>query len=175
MDSLPPRTMTRKCLVCGEEKPHTLNSTRHPEHACLDCIDTLPPIPQGKRRCSRCLAIHDRWHSWCKSCQNAKRRQRYTPAEGHEWNLRYHYDISLEEYNLILFRQAGVCAICKQPETAVGRGGKVKTLAVDHDHENNNVRGLLCSRCNLMLGMIEGDPDRFKAAMKYKKYHLPKK
>jgi len=91
--------------------------------------------------------------------------------DGHEWNLRYHYDISLEEYNLMLFRQAGVCAICKQPETVIGRGGKVKMLAVDHDHENNNVRGLLCSRCNTMLGVIEGDPERFKALLKYKKYH----
>jgi Autographiviridae endonuclease VII len=89
-----------------------------------------------------------------------------------DWNLRYLYDITPEEYELLLFQQGGTCAICNKPETTFDRRiGRVRLLAVDHDHENGNVCGLLCSKCNTLLGAIESDPDRFKALMKYKKKH----
>ena len=140
-------------------------------HACADCVATLPPVPAGKKRCPTGLAIHDRKPSYCRDCSNAYRRSRYSPEESFEWNLRYRYNSPIEEYNLLLTQQGGVCAICKQPETAIGRSGKVKTLATDHDHETGKVRGLLCAECNTLLGAIENDPVRFEALMKYKQRH----
>jgi hypothetical protein len=60
-----------------------------------------------------------------------------------------------------------VCAICQQPETALSRNGAVPPLAVDHNHTTDDVRGLLCMRCNLLLGMIEKDYDRVEKMLEY--------
>lgn len=131
------------------------------------------PKPIDNTMCSRCgERPRIKRHCWCRVCRNAYQRSRYTPQEGRDWSLMYHYGITQEEYDLMLFQQGGVCAICKKPETTFDkRIGRVRLLAVDHDHENGNVRGLLCGRCNHMLGRIETNEDWFKAIFKYKKKH----
>lgn len=67
----------------------------------------------------------------------------------------------------MLAEQCGLCAICKQPETAKSRSGEIKPLAVDHDHETNEVRRLLCHNCNIILGVIEVNLDRLDNFMGY--------
>lgn len=74
--------------------------------------------------------------------------------------LRRKYGISLEEYNEILELQHGVCAICGQPE--IGR-----SLAIDHSHKTNKIRGLLCMACNVILGHIEKNPQLISEMKKY--------
>lgn len=54
------------------------------------------------------------------------------------------YDISVEEYDMLLDWQGGVCALCDRPPKTV-------RLSVDHDHKTGETRGLLCVRCNRML------------------------
>lgn len=58
-----------------------------------------------------------------------------------------------DQYDKLLQDQGGLCAICRKPET-FKINGKVCCLGVDHDHTTNNIRGLLCRRCNLTLGFI---------------------
>lgn len=65
------------------------------------------------------------------------------------------FGITTVEYDSMFELQGGVCAICRQPETVRTRVGVVRRLAVDHDHETNLVRGLLCYRCNTTLGQFE--------------------
>jgi Recombination endonuclease VII len=60
------------------------------------------------------------------------------------------YKLTLDQYDAILTFQGGVCYGCQRPEPVKGR-----SLAVDHDHATGLVRGLLCSRCNPVLGKIE--------------------
>jgi recombination endonuclease VII len=54
------------------------------------------------------------------------------------------YDLSPEQYEFMLRMQNGVCAICEKPPKAM-------RLAVDHDHGDGRVRGLLCFLCNKFL------------------------
>ena len=68
--------------------------------------------------------------------------------------LKRKYNLSLEEYSEKLIRQGGFCAICECSETAK-QDGKLKRLAVDHNHETGRVRGLLCARCNRALGFVQ--------------------
>ncbi len=77
------------------------------------------------------------------------------------------YGITLEQYEQMYEAQGGVCDICKQPETRVGRGGAVKLLCVDHNAKTAQVRALLCAACNLALGCLREDPDLFAAASAY--------
>jgi len=62
-------------------------------------------------------------------------------------HLRSKYGITLTQYNEILSLQGGCCAICRKITT--------ERLLVDHDHATGQIRGLLCKRCNSMLGFIE--------------------
>lgn len=80
------------------------------------------------------------------------------------------FGISLEDYKGKLLAQNGVCAICEKPEIMVLHG-KVKTLSVDHDHTTGEVRDLLCSFCNSMLGYGQDNPEILRKAADYLERH----
>lgn len=87
-------------------------------------------------------------------------------------HLRKKYGKSLEWYEEVLTSQDGVCAICREPETAIDRlSGLPRNLAVDHCHSRGHVRGLLCSKCNTALGAFKDDPVRLRAAISYLELH----
>ena len=77
-------------------------------------------------------------------------------------SLKKNYNISIEEYENILQSQNGVCAICGKPET-----NKRGYFCVDHCHKSNKVRGLLCNKCNVALGLIDDDIEILKSMIKY--------
>lgn len=65
-------------------------------------------------------------------------------------------------YFELVKEQEGHCAICDRSETELG-----EPLKVDHSHSTGNVRGLLCSNCNSLLGFAHDDPLVLTAAMIY--------
>jgi hypothetical protein len=77
------------------------------------------------------------------------------------WNadLKRLYGISVAEYDALLAKQGGVCAICRQHSK--------RRLCVDHCHLTGTVRGLLCDRCNLGLGYLKEDQASLVAALAY--------
>jgi hypothetical protein len=89
-----------------------------------------------------------------------KRWREEHPDEVKDSNLRFKYGITLDSYNRLHEEQGGGCAIC-------GRGGDGKKLHVDHDHISGIIRGLLCNRCNLMVGMSNDDPTVLERATHY--------
>lgn len=78
------------------------------------------------------------------------------------------YGIDLSTYNLMLDSQDGHCACCPTKPGAenMGRG-----LAVDHDHVTGRVRGLLCGKCNSMLGYAKDDRVLLLTAIDYLEKH----
>jgi hypothetical protein len=80
--------------------------------------------------------------------------------------LKSDYGLTVEQHQRLYDGQNGVCAICGQPETRV-IGGKIAALTVDHNHHTGQVRGLLCSRCNLGLGMFCENIEFLKKAVAY--------
>ena len=72
----------------------------------------------------------------------------------------------------MLVEQNGVCAICRQPESRTWHGVKKQTdLAVDHCHETKRVRGLLCHKCNSILGYVKDSPVVLRTAADYLERH----
>jgi 5-methylcytosine-specific restriction endonuclease McrA len=85
------------------------------------------------------------------------------PDFNRQIDLRRKYGLSLEDFNAMLAAQGGVCAVCGTDDPK----GRHDTFAVDHDHETDEVRGLLCNPCNLALGIAEDDPQRLRAMADY--------
>lgn len=135
----------------------------------------------------------DGYHGWCKACKaavtrmwqntNAARirardraeyaadgaRQREQARRWHRENLARskknkrsyklrRYGLTIEEYDAIAAAQDRRCAICL---SVAG------DLVVDHCHERQFVRGLLCRQCNLGLGFFEDSTDVMRAAIEY--------
>ena len=55
------------------------------------------------------------------------------------------------------------CAICGIQEADAPKG----RLHLDHDHQTREIRGLLCGRCNIGIGHVQGLPALLAAAIKY--------
>jgi hypothetical protein len=71
------------------------------------------------------------------------------------------YGLTPETYADMLAGQGGRCAICGSPPSPS------RSLHVDHDHESDEVRSLLCGRCNTGLGSFRDEPDLLAVAQAY--------
>jgi hypothetical protein len=111
---------------------------------CVDCIaegvtTVRPIVSEGKLakfsgpRKPRCVT-------------HARARRNATRLNNHARMVEKTYGITGEQYWALYEAQGGRCAICRWAS------GKVKRLAVDHDHETGRVLGLLCGRCNVNRG-----------------------
>lgn len=73
------------------------------------------------------------------------------------------FGLTEEAYIMLLSAQSNSCAICNEKFT--------KTPHVDHNHNTNVVRGLLCDLCNRGLGFFREEVLRLLAAAEYLKSH----
>ncbi len=128
------------CKACGIEK-NTENSYKH--NSCE--FQTL---------CKTCSS--DRQKERCKEDPDAFKRAK----------LKHRYNLSLEDWKLLLKTQENCCKICSNDF-----GSKAKNITVDHDHMTGKIRGLLCRECNILLGhhekiLREGFEKRFTDYLK---------
>lgn len=89
------------------------------------------------------------------------------------YNTKYRFGIDCAQYNRMLVWQDFVCFLCKKPESAKHQNGEVKSLAVDHNHETNHIRKLLCYKCNSLVGYVEKNLHRMSFLMDYISSHKP--
>jgi len=148
------------------------------EKYCNGCHSVLPieNFSISKRdnyssRCKTCLNIDSRKRHAIRKIDPEYRARRNATARKSrvlnprsymrrrgEW-LKYKYNMTLEDYDILLKSHNGVCAIC-QEECKTKKG-----LAIDHDHKccpsnkscGKCIRGLLCSNCNGAIGMLQED------------------
>ena len=107
--------------------------------------------------------------SQCTTCLNTKQLKARTsrPDYTRNANLKARFDMSIEEYNVIFLKQRGKCAICDKAETSTNNKGVIKWLSVDHNHSTGIIRGLLCSNCNVGIGLLQDSVKIMKSAIKY--------
>lgn len=73
------------------------------------------------------------------------------------------YGITHREFLALLEAQGDVCAICGNGEDSRDK----RSLSVDHCHSTGQIRGLLCNRCNPMLGYARDNIAVLQAAIAY--------
>jgi hypothetical protein len=109
-----------------------------------------------------------RLSGYCKKCQQTINRIKHasrTPEARRNDSYKRLYGITLQEYECMLKEQDGRCKLCGTTEP----GGRGNHFAVDHDHVTNEIRGLLCQKCNQGLGLFCEDPMLLAKAIKYLK------
>lgn len=116
------------------------------ERVCENCGKSYNPSTPSQR--------------WCNVC---------APNRFFTVKLSY-FGIGKPEYDAILLKQQGKCAICGlqfNPEHEPGEVHRKPYPCVDHDHDTSAPRGLICLRCNTRLGG-QGDEVRWLlAALSY--------
>jgi hypothetical protein len=90
----------------------------------------------------------EKFNEMCRRSHNRARLNR-TPEERHDQHLRSWYGVDRAWYLSTLEEQRG-CAICGSITARWEHN-----FHVDHCHETHKIRGLLCNRCNPMLGWLE--------------------
>ncbi len=81
------------------------------------------------------------------------------PGVAAMWHRRIRYGLTPEATAELLATQGGLCAICETPLD--------ERMHVDHDHETNEVRGLLCGTCNSGLGFFKDNLALLRRAADY--------
>lgn len=80
-----------------------------------------------------------------------------TLKESNDWAKSGKYKLLPGDYEKLVVEQGGLCGVCGSEDPS-GGNPRVKRFAIDHNHSNNEVRGLLCNRCNRALGLFRDDP-----------------
>lgn len=73
------------------------------------------------------------------------------------------YGITFEDFSILLKEAGNKCEICGYEDDT----DKKTFPVVDHCHETNKVRGILCSKCNFALGHFNDSIENLKNAIKY--------
>jgi hypothetical protein len=162
----------KRCKKCGEVKPlgafyRAAGMKDGHRSECKSCH-------QAKQRrwyqANRAHAIAEvkRWQQENKEHLHAYRRDYRQRRRNEERDayLRRTFGITQADYEDLLLRQGGGCAICGRTP------GKI-SLHVDHDHETGEIRGLLCVGCNNALGQFRDDLELLVRAGEYVQADLP--
>jgi len=142
---------------------------------CTKCKET-----KEKDQFCRNKKTKDKLDSWCKKCKS-KEAHNWIKNNREQFNKRcresgqhkkqskkdqrliYKYGITAQDYEDMLKNQGGVCAICQEFKLY----GKQQRMHVDHCHETNKVRGILCQGCNLAIGKFKDNVERMERAINY--------
>lgn len=119
----------------------------------------VPPNSPGARKCYKCSCWRPEetfeGYKTCKSCRDANRAYHLENIEKRrQQDVAHRYGITREQYAAMYEEQGGRCKVCGKIETRQKRGGHA-TLEIDHNHTTGEVRGLLCRRCNQIVGFMD--------------------
>lgn len=130
--------------------------------------DTRDGLQLKCKQCNKEYRAANRDKLLAQSKQYREANKDTVSASIRAWRLRNDFGISVEDYGRMHTEQGGCCACCGTPESLLPR-----RLAVDHCHETGQVRALLCTNCNIGIGMFKEDIQRLEQAITYlerKKY-----
>lgn len=91
------------------------------------------------------------------------------PAQDRLNHVERMFGLSEADYFALIVKQGAVCAICGRKGSHARKSGRQSGtyLAVDHCHDSERVRGLLCTNCNTGLGMFKDSADLLRLAAAY--------
>lgn len=154
-----------------------MRATKQRQRHCAELRKQETPGTKLCPKCERILPLDNFWKScnkearkgrstYCSECLKKYNTERYASGVGRNSRLERLYGMTLEQYDEMLAKQDGCCALCGSDTPKRG-----ERFIVDHCHKTGNVRALLCHLCNVFVGMAEDDPDRLRIAANYLETH----
>lgn len=128
----------KSCSVCGKVKPIS------------DFYKCSKALVGYQSECKACVSNRgtEYWQNGGRQKGQKRRIKRLMIELGSTY----------EEYLHLIKRQDSCCPICNR---------KVDILVIDHSHENNKFRGLICADCNKGLGFFKDNEAIIIAAAAY--------
>lgn len=151
----------KQCIKCGQTKLLTefyarIRDKNGYRNICKICwakyASQYRLTEQGKLACRK-AAIRFSKTEKAQACRN-----RYRQGKAYKNSQFPKHGITIAEYDELFEKQQGNCAICGLPEIT-------RRLSIDHNHKTGEVRSLLCTHCNFVVGAIESDI--FQKAVEY--------
>jgi Recombination endonuclease VII len=135
--------MNTKRLYTGPDQRLLCTSCRQVRDVADFAIRTDTKVPRVRSHCRVCLTAN----------ATAKNRESHDDAQVYWWSRSIaKYGLTPDEWVALFAGQGNRCAIC-----GVDANG-MKRFHVDHDHETGQVRGILCTKCNVGIGALRDDP-----------------
>jgi len=134
--------------------------------AAIPVADVFPIAKAGKKICSSCGITYPATHKFfhrhsrradgldpqCKIC-----RRLYFQ----EYHIRRKYGIDDKKFKMMIEVQDNKCAICREIFTS--------RPCIDHNHDTDEVRMLLCTCCNSIIGYAHENIEILRNAIDYLK------
>jgi hypothetical protein len=173
---------------CPKGHEYTLENTlylfKNKQRECKQCYSFCPKGHEytfvnftvrgdGRRRCRECTSNYSekRYKELCESLSVDEKK-----LTDIRHNLKFFFSMTLDEYNERLLNQKYKCANRNCSEVY----NPSQRLRVDHDHtccQNYNgklrktcgkcIRGLLCNKCNMLLGLADDNIDYLLGCAEY--------
>jgi hypothetical protein len=180
--------MKRIWRTCSDCKKHMLldefsrdkNRPHGRSYLCKPCVRARVKA-WTKKNTARARATGKRWRennrekmrassraSYARNAERLRARSRELSkrpeakaASRRDW-LKRKYGLTPEDWTFRFGAQGGACAICRNPDPGSKRGWHT-----DHDHRTGKVRGILCHKCNVLLGAAVDSPAILELAKAY--------
>ncbi len=145
---------SKVCIKCRKKKP-------------LKEFHRAKGYKDGRRsKCRKCISAAVKVYNSKPGAKERKRKYRkdFDARPGSQDRIKGYrlraYGLTIESRNQILEDQNGRCAICLDRLSQ-------RDACVDHDHETDSIRGILCCYCNWGLGHFKDDPKTMENAAEY--------
>ena len=112
---------------------------KFPVRACEACQIEFEPRAAAQRCCKVCVPTHE---------------------AGTRWRL---FRLTQAAFEAMFVSQDHACKICRVPFAQLPKS----QIHLDHDHETNRARGILCQRCNTFVGVVEANKRFLPTVLEY--------
>jgi hypothetical protein len=144
--------MNTKRLYTGPDQEIMCTSCRRALPVAAFALRKDTKVPRVRSNCRECLAAR----------QTAKNQAEHSDAQVYWWSRSIaKYGLTPQSWRELFDSQDSRCAICGTEDN-----GK-KRFHVDHDHDSGEVRGILCTTCNVGIGSFKDDADLVFKAFSY--------
>lgn len=132
--------------------------------ACRCDCGNITEVRVGNLRCGRTKSCGCLQRRTGKDAPAYKHGRSKTKDYYNELVIKQNYGIEYADYLKMVESQDGKCAICGAHAPT---SGHKKRLNIDHCHETEKVRGLLCDLCNRALGLMRDNTELLQNAIQY--------